>query len=230
MRGSNQVAAAAVAARDPCRVAQGAQPALGALRQHVDRIVEQVVQADAGRLGLGLVVAEDDRDLDLAGAQELDRLGWMRVYQVDLEARMALGQLRHRGRHERSDRRGEAGQAHAAGGQAHVGGQLGAGGVDAPDDLGGALGQQPPGGGEPDPAAHALQQLRAGLRLEPGEVVGDRRLRVVQLLRRGGHRSVACDGVDDAEPIDVQHSSTLSMSQDESWHWTYEPAGRILTP
>ena len=84
------------------------------------------------------------------------------------------------------------------------------------------------GGREPDPAADALQQLRAGLGLEPCEVVGDRRLRVVQLLRRRGDRPVARDGVDHAQPVDVQHASTLSMSQHESWHWTYEPMGRKL--
>ena len=138
------------------------------------------------------------------------------------------GQRRHRRRHERSDRRGEGGQAHAAGGQPDVGGQLRAGGVDAADDLGGAVGQQLPGRGEPDPSADPLQQLRTGLGLEPGEVVGDRRLGVVQLLRRRGDRSMAGDGVDDAQPVDVQHASTLSMSQHESWHWTYESIERKL--
>ena len=109
-----------------------------------------------------------------------------------------------------------------------MGGQLRAGGIDPPDDLGGAVGQQLPGGGEPDPSADPLQQLRAGLGLEPGEMVGDRRLGVVQLLRRRGDRSMAGDGVDDAQPVDVQHASTLSMSQRESWHWTYEAIERKL--
>jgi hypothetical protein len=110
----------------------------------------------------------------------------------------------HRRRHERSDRRGEAGEAHPAGGQADVSGQLGAGGVDAPDDLRRALRQQLPGRREPDPAAHPLQQLRAGLGLEPREVMGDRRLGVVQLLRCRRDRSVTRDGVDDAQPVDIQ--------------------------
>jgi hypothetical protein len=39
---------------------------------------------------------------------------------------------------------------------------------------------------------------------------------------------MARDGVDDAQPVDVQHASTLSMSQPESWHWTDEPADRTL--
>jgi hypothetical protein len=110
-----------------------------------------------------------------------------------------------------------------------VRGQFRAGGIDPADDLRRAVGQQLPGRGEPDPSANPLQQLRAGLGLEPGDVVGDRRLGVVQLLRRRGNRSMTRDGVDDAQPVDVQHASTLSMSQHESWHWTYEAVEGKLT-
>jgi hypothetical protein len=106
--------------------------------------------------------------------------------------------------------------------------ELGSGAVDAADDLGGAVGEQLPGRGEPDPSADPLQQLSAGLGLEPGEVMGDRRLGVVQLLRRRGHRSVAGDGVDDPQPVHVQHASTLSMKLQGSWHWTYETDERKL--
>ena len=107
-----------------------------------------------------------------------------------------------------------------------MGGELRVGGIDASDDLGGAVGQELPGRGEPDAAADSLQQLCAGLGLEPGEVVGDRRLGVVQFPCRRGDRSVAGDGVDDAQPSDVQHGSTLSMGQHESWHWTYGSIAR----
>src|SRR6266508_500081 len=58
--------------------------------------------------------------------------------------------------------------------------------------------------------------------------MSDRRLRVVQILRRRGDRSMARDGVDHAQPVDVEHASSLSMSQHESWHWTYEPVARKL--
>jgi predicted metal-dependent enzyme (double-stranded beta helix superfamily) len=51
----------------------------------------------------------------------------------------------------------------------------------------------------------------------------------VQLPRRRGDRSMACDGVDDTQSVDGQHASSLSMSQHESWHWTYEPPARKLT-
>jgi hypothetical protein len=40
---------------------------------------------------------------------------------------------------------------------------------------------------------------------------------------------VARDGVDDAQPGDVEHPSTLSMNQHESWHWTYESIAAKLT-
>jgi hypothetical protein len=53
------------------------------------------MQANAGRLGVGLVVAENDRDLDLAGAQQLDGVGRMRVGQADLQTRMPAGQRSH---------------------------------------------------------------------------------------------------------------------------------------
>src|SRR3954451_12305980 len=107
-------------------------------------------------------------------------------------------------------------------------GELRVGGIDAAEDLGRAVGQQLPGRGEPDTAADALQQLRAGRLLEPTEVVGDGRLRVVQLLRRCGDRARAGDGIDDPQPVDVQHPSTLSMDPNETWHWTNEPIERNI--
>jgi hypothetical protein len=177
-----------------------------------------VVQADPARLGLGLVVAEDDRHVDPAGAQQLQRLGRMGVGQADLQARMPARQRGHRARHQGPDRGGEAGQAHPSRTQSYVGGELRVGGVDAADDLGRTVGQQQTRLGEADAAPDPLQQLRAGLGLEPAEVVGDRRLGVVQLPRGRGDRSVAGHGVDDAQPGDVQHASTISMRQHESWH------------
>ena len=83
--------------------------------------------------------------------------------------------------HDRPDGGREPGQANPSGGQPDVGGELGAGGIDASDDLGGSGGEQVPGLGEADAAPDPLQQLGAGLGLEPGEVMGDGRLRVVQL-------------------------------------------------
>ena len=205
-----QVAAAQLAAGDPRCVAQRLERAPPAGREQVDRIVEQVVEADVGGLGVGLVVAEADRDVDLAGAQQLERLGRVHVEQRDLQLGVARGQRRHRPRHERADRGREAGEPHAPGGEADVGGELRARGVDPADDLRRPVREQLPGRREPDAAADPLEELRARLRLEPREVVADRRLRVVQLLRGRGHRAVAGDRVDHAQAVDVEHHINLT--------------------
>ncbi len=134
------------------------------------------MQSYAVGLGLGLVVPEDHGDLDLAGAQQLERLGRVGVGEGDLEVRVLLRQCGHGAGKQRADGRREARQPHPPGTQPDVGRQLGAGRVDAPEDLGGSVGEQPPGRSQPDATTHPLQELRAGLRLEPGEVVAHRRL------------------------------------------------------
>ena len=117
-----------------------------------------------------------------------------------LQTRMAAGQPRHGSRHERPDGGREAGQAHLPGGQPHMGGELGVGGIDASDGLGRAAGQQLSGLGEPGPAPDPLQQLRAGLGLDAREVVGNRRLGVVQLPRRCRDRSVGATSAASRRP------------------------------
>jgi len=95
------------------------------------------MQANAVGLGLALVVAKDERDLDLAGAQHVEGLGRMRIGEADSQAGMLAGQQADRLRQQRADRGGEAGQSYVAGVEPDVGGQLGVGGIDASDDLGG---------------------------------------------------------------------------------------------
>jgi hypothetical protein len=187
-----------------------------------------VVQAYVVRLGRGLVVAEDDRDIDLAGAQQFQRLGRVRVGDADPQAGMLAGQRCCRPRCQGADGGREAGQAHPSGGQPHMGGELRVGGFDPADDLGGSKREQLAGLSEPDTAADPLQQLRARLGLEPSEMVADRRLRVVQVLRGGGDRTEAGDGVYDPQSGDVQHPSSISMNTGKTWHWTYGLTGRTL--
>jgi hypothetical protein len=57
----------------------------------------------------------------------------------------------------------------------------------------------------------------------------------VQLPRRRGDRAVARDGVDDAEPVDIKHGSTLSIGPLNFSHWTkrtIEPVaeGAVIRP
>ena len=62
-----------------------------------------------------------------------------------------------------------------------------------------------PGRREPDAAPDPLHQSGAGLGFEPGEVVADCRLRVVQFLGGRGERSVPGQGVED--PVGAENSS-----------------------
>jgi hypothetical protein len=67
-----------------------------------------------------------------------------------------------------------------------------------PTDLAARSASSRPAGVSRIPAAGSLDQLGAELRLQPGQVVADRRLRVAELLGGGGDRSVPPDRVDDA--------------------------------
>ena len=136
----------------------------------------------------------------------------MGVEQAHLEVGVALAEPLESPGHQCAEHRGEAGETDPPGGEADVPGQLRVGGVDAAHDLGRAVREQAAGLGQPDAAADPLEQLRAGLDLEPREVVADRRLGVVQLRRGRRHRAEAADGFQDAQAGDVQHSSMLSMN------------------
>ncbi len=190
---------------------QRGQLADAAFGQDVHRVVQQVVQAYAGRLGLGLVVPEHDRDVDAARAQQVQRLGRVRVDEAHLERGVPPREPLEGSGDERADGRGEAGQAYPAGRQPDVPRQLGVRRVDPADDLGGAVREQPTGLGQPDAAADPLEQLGAGLGLEPGEVVADGGLGVVQLLGGLGDRAEPAHGLQDPETSNVQHLSMLSM-------------------
>ena len=85
-------------------------------------------------------------------------------------------------------------------------GQFRLGRVEPAEDLLGALGEQLASLGEPDSAARALHQLRAGFRLQPGHMVADGRLRVVQRLSGGRNRAVPGDRDEHAEPGRIQHA------------------------
>jgi hypothetical protein len=166
-----QVAAASLAAGDPCRVAQAGQPGLATRRQQVDRIVEQGMQAHPDGLGLRLVVAEDDRDLDLAGAQQLERVERMRVGHADLQARMRSASVATAAGTSELFAGREGGEATRRR-SVPRGGELGAGGIDAAADLGGAGGEQLPGRGWADPAAVLAAGAERRLGLEAGRGVG----------------------------------------------------------
>jgi hypothetical protein len=66
---------------------------------------------------------------------------------------------------------------------------------------------------EPDPARVALDQDRAGLALEGGDLLRDSGLRVAELLGRGRERALGRDLAEDLHSLDVEHKCSLSEVQ-----------------
>jgi hypothetical protein len=179
--------------------------------EQVGRVVTQVVEPDAFRVGFGLVVPEDDGRIDLAGAQHRDGLWWVGIDDLDPEARILRREDSRHFRQKRDEGRPVRRHAHPSGAQPDMCIQLCGRRIHAPENLGGTFGEDPAGLRQPDAAPSPLEQLRAGLRFQPGDVVAHRGLRVVQLAGRGGYRPVAGDRSEHPEPIEVEHSSTVSI-------------------
>ena len=192
------------------RMVSSVCPVLGGNSRQVQRIDRAGVQADALWLGFCLVVAEVERDVDLAGAQQLQCLGWLGTGQVDLETgiarRSALPRPAGRVRPITPEESWPRAPGH---GQLDVCGELDVAAsirpmISAPQS---ARKSCPAGVARtPRPARCSSS---TGL-LEPGEVVADRRLRVVELLRRRGCANQSREGIKDARPSDVQHVSSIS--------------------
>jgi hypothetical protein len=161
-----------------------------------------------GGVGLG------DEQVEAAGAQGRAARSGLGLSDVDGDARRGRRQ-RDGGRrddvpHRGGERAHHDGPADLAGER----GQVVLGGGEHVGEPGGVPGQQPAGGGEPDrpPAAQAgpVEQGHAGLGLQPGDVLGDRRRRQVQDGRGGEHPTRVGHRAEDHEPARVDsHSVTL---------------------
>jgi hypothetical protein len=126
--------------------------------------------------------------------------------QVQFDAGVLAAQGARRVRDKGGERRLEAGDPDPAGVQPHHRGQLRGGGVDPADDLGGTAGQMRTLRGEPDAAADPLHEPGPGLGLQPGQMMADRGLGVVQVLGGLGDRALRGDRRENPEPQDVQHA------------------------
>ena len=97
---------------------------------------------------------------------------------------------------------------HPAGGDL---GDLGLGRLDAVQQRLRVPDQDQAGLGQPDVAADPLEQGRARLALEDGQLLGDRARRVAEGL--GGRAAPCCRAVElaeQAESVQVEHSSSIS--------------------
>ena len=95
--------------------------------------------------------------------------------------------------------------------QSHVRGELVFRRIEPAQDLRGALGEQSPRIGQPDTASGALDELGPRFRLEPGEVMADRRLGVVEFPRSTSHRTVPGYRGEHPEPRHVQHDPSIDV-------------------
>ena len=91
------------------------------------------------------------------------------------------------------------------GGPATSAASVGLRGLHAVEQRAGVLDEQPPGVGEPERAAGALEQRRAGLALEHGQLLGDRAGRVVERAGGGVDGSAGVELAQQAEAAQVEH-------------------------
>ena len=182
---------AAFAAADPGGVAVVREGVVGALADQVDRVLADVNQAKRVVLGRRIGVPEDEGDVDVAVPEHLQRLDGVTLDQAEFEARGGLGQRGGGSRHQGAQGGRVGGQADPAGLESDLGGEFLGRRVDPADDLGGPVGEQPAFRGEPDPATDSLDELDAGRRFQPGQVMTHRRLRSSAALWRPRSRSRA---------------------------------------
>jgi Uma2 family endonuclease len=173
--------------------------------------VPGLVLAGRHRVSAFLVVPEDEGHVHVPGAQHAQRLRRLRLGEHEVHAGMLGAEPGRRGGHDRAQRGGKRREPHPARSQPRVRGQLVFRRVQPAEDLGRPVGEQPPGVGEPDAPAGPLDQLGPGLRLQPGQMMAHRRLRVVEGPGRGGHRPVPGHRDEHAQPGHIEHLLTIEQ-------------------
>ena len=151
------------------------------------------------------VVVVDEREVDLSGAQQRAGLVGLGLDHAQLHLRVATVEDGHGLRHERGAGTLEAGEAQPAAAQPGDRGQLLLGGVQAAEDRLGVLHERAAGVREADAARAALHEPGAGLALEGGHVLADRRLGEAERLRGRGERALCGDLAKDLHSAHVEH-------------------------
>ena len=114
-------------------------------------------------------VVVDEREVDLVRGEELERLGGLVLVDPQADRRVLGGEPGEHRDERPAHCGGEARDAHRPGGLT-VGVEVGAGGLERREDRYGVVGEAPPGGRQPDAAALGLDQRRARLAPEHGEL------------------------------------------------------------
>ena len=129
---------------------------------------------------------------------------------LDPDVGVGLRELPHRRRDDAQERRLERRDAddagHPSGGDL---GDLGLGRLGAVQQGLRVADQDQAGLGQPQVAADPLEQGRPGLALEDGQLLGHRTRRVAERLGRGPHRVPGVELAEQAESVQVEHSSSI---------------------
>ena len=174
-------------------------------REH-ERVAAQLAVLER-RVALArrVVVLLRDHEVHVAEPQRRQRVLGLGLDQLALQLRVARLERPERRDHERVRAGLEARHADAARDVAGRARQIGLGRLQARDHRVGVAGQPVAGLRELHAAADALDQPDAGVALERGELLGDRRGRVGERLGDGRDRAARGELAQEPEPSDVEH-------------------------
>lgn len=158
---------------------------------------------------------DEQRDVDLAGAQLVLALGWLGGDQRQFDAREALAEATDGGGGDRGAGAREGSEAQAAAAQARERLELGLGVGEPRQDHVGVADEHVAGLGEPDAAGVALDERRGRLALESGDLLGDGRLREVQRIGGGGEGSAGGNLSENLQSADFEHHRNLYQAVKE---------------
>ena len=174
------------------------------------RVVEQVHALDPVVLGdADAVGAERERELELAALELRERVGGLGERERQLDRGVALLEGGDRERHQRRADRLEGGHAQAPAAQAGDRLELRLRLGEAAEDRVGVADERAARVGEPDAAHAALDERRAGLALERGDLLRDGGLRERERVGGGGERAVLGDLPEDPHAAHVEHQRSL---------------------
>ncbi|EYT84462.1 hypothetical protein CF54_01460 [Streptomyces sp. Tu 6176] len=157
----------------------------------------------------GALVAEGERHVAVARAQQLDRAGRFGLLQGDPGAGVGGAQRGEGGRDQGGAAAGEGDQADPARAQPGDGGDLLLGRGEPGEDAPGVPHQRLTGLGEPHLAAGAHQQRGADRALQGLHLLADGGLGAAQFAGRGGEGSAGGDGAQDAQMAGLDHPSSI---------------------
>ena len=179
---------------------------MAAGERDVHRILEQLHGAQAGAERLADVTElEQQREVELARPQARHDLLRLTLRQRQLDLGMRGPEVGDRERHEGVAGGRERGHPQAAAAHPENRRELGLGRLDAGQDRLRVHNQRRAGGGRAHAPAIALDQLRAGLGLQRGDGLRDRRLRVAERVGRRGEGAARGHLPEHPQTLHVQH-------------------------